>query len=358
MVKGRSESDLRKSLRLAFDESLLEDTKGWWGQLMKEAGLYGVVWTTQGSFEECRTGADFFAKHNPSVRAVVAGDKCSGCIYNKASRCLMYGKKLVTTANQLYTPETVEQILLEHRTAGRIPAWEGRTASSWGDSPRAALKAIHKAVTVPQKAPQTASARLDHMVAFHGGQQEHVASRQTVQQIVKQAGQFMNEGLYGKDLLRVLKGRFEIRDLVAAKTALKTALVEQGLQGTYFIDPTVYDDFGKGCDKAASLHRSRVVEYVKQSDKCSSCVHQRRMGFCSKINKPLVNEPPYANKRAQQREILASGSTMNVDLASLVHNGASMMAEYEMQNSMMVDVAPPVEKLSAVVEFHNGKIDL
>jgi hypothetical protein len=85
------------------------------------------------------------------------------------------------------------------------------------------------------------------------------------------------------------------------------------------------------------------VPYVKQASKCFSCVHQSKPGFCSVINKPLVDEPPYADKKAQQREVLASGQSTRIDLASIMNSGASMIAEYQMQNGgMVVEVDAPV----------------
>lgn len=358
MVKGLSEDELNRGLKIAFDRDLLTKTVGQWGHLLNEAGLYGVIYSTQDSFDDCRVGADFFAKHNPSVRAIVAGDKCVSCIYHKVSTCMMYGKKLVKHASELYTPEIVDAVLLEHRTASRLQPWSGKISSAWDSDPRVALQAIHKAVSRDQ-GPMTAATRLDHMVGYFGGvQDQHVVNSQTTRLVVKQAAEYMNEGLYGKDLLKVLKGRFEVRDLVAAGADLKVALSEQGLQGIYYIDPTAYADYGKGCEKAARLYRSRSIEYLKVGDKCGSCVHQRRAGFCSKINKPLVQEPPYTDKRAQQREILASGASTEIDLAGLVNNGASMIAEFEMQNrGLNVEVNSIVEAPTSEIQFSTGTIE-
>ena len=46
----------------------------------------------------------------------------------------------------------------------------------------------------------------------------------------------------GADLLRVLRSRFEVRDLKAASDAIKKASAEQGLMGVYYVDPAVYSD--------------------------------------------------------------------------------------------------------------------
>jgi hypothetical protein len=164
----------------------------------------------------------------------------------------------------------------------------------------------------------------------------------TRREIVTAARRFLNEGLYGREMITALKARFEPRDLVAAKDDLKPVIADQGLQGVYFVDPTAYADYGRGCDEASRLHRSRGVPYVKMGSKCGSCVLQTEVGHCSKINKPLVAQVPYPADRASlQREILASGSSMDISPASLMNNGRDMMAEFEVQErGMEIDLDP------------------
>jgi hypothetical protein len=193
--------------------------------------------------------------------------------------------------------------------------------------------------------------------AFRGAPVEHVTRSDAVRSIVKMAAQYMNEGLYGKDLFRVLKARYEVRDLTAAAQELRSVLSEQGLQGIYFIDPMVYDDYGRGCKEAGRLHRTRQVPYVKIGPKCASCVHQTQPGFCSVIHKNLVVEPEYPQgKQALQREILASGSSLDNNPAQLVNNGVTMMAEFELQKKAMeVELNPiPVQLPDPVLEVEFG----
>lgn len=354
-LKGHTQEELSTSLKVAFDVNLLARTKQYWGPIFREAGLYGVTYTKQASFDDCAEGADFLAKHNPSVRAIVAGDKCTGCIYNKTARCLMYGKPLVKSASDIVTAETLDKVVQEHQMAGRL----AKTAASWGDSPAEALRAVHKAVR-HQTSPQMAQSRMGMMTAFYGGPRtnEHSTSYLTKREIVKVASKYLNEGLYGDDLIQLLKTRFEVRDLVAAKQDLKVVLAEQGLQGVYYVDPTVYDDYGKGCDEAARLHGSRLVDYVKVGSKCASCIHQVTAGQCSKIRKPLVVEPPYVDKQAQQRAVLATGRSSAVSYESLINNATSTLAEFQMQNEMHVDIDAPLKVAGVSVELGTGKIKL
>lgn len=313
-----------------------------------------MVYTKQVGFDDCHTGADFLAKHNPGVRAIVAGEKCGSCIYNK-TRCLLYGKSLIKNASDVLTNETVEAVLLEHRMAGRLPPWDTKVASVWGDTPSKALRAIH--VAVQQDTVREAPARMGFMAGFHGhSSTEDMEPAESP--IIKQASRFLNEGLYGRDLLAVLKARFQTRDLVAAQAALRPVLAEQGLQGIYYVDPSAYDDYGRGCDEASRLHRTRLVGYLKQGSKCSSCVHQVRTGFCSKIDKLLVDEPPYANKAAMQREVLASGSSTEVSYGSLVNNATNTLAEFQMQHELAVQVKEAAAPLSVAIQFGTGKVRL
>jgi hypothetical protein len=358
MLKGHGEAELVRAMRLAFDMTLLEETKAEWVPLFKEAGLYGAVYSNQTSFDDCREGADFVNKHGSKIRAIVAGDKCSSCIFNKAGRCMMYGRQLVASVDAILNPQTVSAVLDEHRIAGKLP--HDAAKYSWGSTPAEALKAIHKAASAPI-ASSGPSVRSSIEKAFYGHTRAANTNELTKREILKTASKYMNEGLYGEDLLSVLKSRFDVRDLTATAGELKVVLAEQGLQGIKYIDPTAYDDYGKGCHTAASAHRSRAaVQYLKVGDKCASCVHQTRVGFCSVINKQLVVEPPYIDKLAEQRAILASGNSTTVSYESLMNNGLNMMQEYQLQHDEVgaFDLNPEVVVASDVIEFGTQKVRL
>lgn len=360
MLKGRSEADLLHGLRLAFDLRDLDATKGEWGPVFREAGLYGSVYLTQASFDDCREGADYINRHASKVRAVVAGDKCNGCIFNKVGRCMMYGRKLVATAAELMTPDTVAAVLDEQRIAGKLPQEAARM--NWGSTPVEALKNIHKAASTPVASITQQSQRQSIETAFYGGTHQVTAGEITKRNILKTAAQYMNEGLYGTDLMTALRKTFDPRAILATSADLRGVLAEQGLQGFKYVDPSVYDDYGKGCARAASLHRSRgAVKYAKVGDKCASCVHHTRAGYCSVLNKQLVVEPPYMDKLAEQQAILSSGPAMErpSDEALMANNGLTMMQEYQLQHrEAAIEFNPEGVKLDTSIQFGSHEIKL
>lgn len=351
MLKGRSLVELQTSLRTAFSTEELDSTQVHWSPVLKEAGLYGTVYSTADSFGDCREGANLLATYNPNVKVVVAGVKCGGCEHNKVNRCALYGKPLVVSSDDIVTSETVSLVIHEHQKAGRLASCGPRI--TWGETPTEALQAIYQVTAGAQAAP---SNRVDLQRAFYGMPTTPVTTTGTRREIVKATAHLLNQGLYGQDLLTSLKARFEVRDLKAAKEDLRPVLANQGLQGLYFIDPTVYDDYGRGCKEAARHHRSRLVKFAVVGAKCASCVHQTEPGHCSVLGKALVVEPPYPqDKKLIQREVLASGRSTEVNVASLVNNGLTMLQEYQLQKQAMeVDVDPVLEFHPVEVEF--GKL--
>jgi hypothetical protein len=269
----------------------------------------------------------------------------------------MYGRKLVASPNDVLTPEVVKAVVDEHRIAGRLSYDAHRL--DWGSTPVEALKAIHKAASGPQVAPGS-STRLAIETQFAGASHQHRSSTLTIRDIIKAASRYMNEGMYGEDLANLMKSRFDPRDLWAAKEDLRKVFAEQGLQGIKYIDPTIYEDYGKGCKEAGRLHRSRLVPYVKLGSKCGDCTLRGPTGACSVLNKPLVKEPPYVDKLAEQRAVLASGRATEVSYENIMNNGLSMMAEYQLQHQEPGDInmMASSKKAPVSIEFGGQNIDL
>jgi hypothetical protein len=356
MLKGRTRTELVQAMRLAFDPRDLQATRTEWEPVFNEVGLFGAVYSTQEAFKDCREGADFLSRHTSTTRAIVAGEKCGSCIYNKISRCLMYGKPLVASVEAALTPDMVETVMTEHFMAGRLAS---RTASEWGSSPTQQLKGIHEATRATSMLPASGSVRAGIQQGYYGQTKKEARSETVRRDVVKTASEYLNEGLYGQDLLTALRKRFTDSDLKMANDELRGLVAEQGLQGIYYIDPTIYTDYGHGCKEASRKHRSRsAVRYAKVGEKCDSCVHQTRLGYCSVLDKSLVVEPPYLDKKAEQAAMLATGRATEIRYEDLMNNGLSMMDEYQLQHreaAVAVDDSNPID---VAIQFGSQKVKL
>jgi hypothetical protein len=353
MLKGSGEKSLLEALKLSFDVETLKATRPSWEPLFKEAGLFGTVYSTQESFDSCYEGADFLAKFNPSIKGVVSSTKCSGCLHNKISRCLIYGKPLVAKAEDLYTQALVSSVIWEQRLAGKLDT--GSDKISWGETPQLALKEIYRTASEVSKTPFYRKVE----TSFSGNSPKHITAGLTTREIVRTASRYLNEGLYGSQLLEALSKSFEVRDIKASASELKVVLAEQGLQGIFFVDPTIYTDYGSGCREGSRLHRARVIPYVRLGEKCASCVSQTSPGVCSKYSKKLVVEPPYENKVAQQRAILASGKATETSFVDLVNSSKSVVADYHISTSVDFELNPvPTTSPEVLVELGGANLKL
>lgn len=205
------------------------------------------------------------------------------------------------------------------------------------------------------------SARMSIQHGFYGTQPQQHTGTLTKRSVLASAARFMNEGLYGVDLKAALQSKFDPRDILASGPELRSLVAtNQGLQGIYFIDPTVYEDYGMGCKEAQRLHRSRSsIKYATVGPKCGSCIHQTQPGVCSVLDKRLASEPPYENKVAQQRAILATGRSVENDYGSLVNNGLTMMQEFELKGAgTIVEFAPDAPTFDTSIQFGNNDLDL
>lgn len=330
MLKGAGIDALKNALSLAFDPRDLIETRESWLPLFQKAGFLGTLYTEQGLFSNCHDGVSFLNKYASPVRYVIAGQKCTGCVYNKIGKCLLYRRPLLKDASEVMTPTEVAASLDRLTAEGKISP--GQFDHIKTENPEKALRMAYKLAHRKARIKDPIT-RMDVYHQFVGSTPEKGTSDLTRREIVTATRRYMNEGLYGKALGTVLRKRFDPRDLAAAREDLKATIPEQGLAGIYYVDPTVYPDYGKGCAEPSRLFKATSVPYLKVGPACGGCIHQTRPGFCAKISKPLVVEPPYENKRAVRAAVLASPDPLVVEPEHLINYGANMLVEFQMQNT-------------------------
>jgi len=287
LLKGASEDQLLTTMKVGFSKSALRDTRPMWEALYREAGIYGTVYSTQESFDSCRAGAEFLDKHHSPVATIVSGSKCEECPSNRLGHCAEYNRPLSASVEAAITPQVVSKVA------------QAKVASVPQGDLRSQLKALYR---ISSRVEPKVEMRTFNLAASTGYKSEYYANPEPV---VRLAKLYLNAGLFGTSLLKALKQKFDPRDISAATNDLRPILAEQGLQGVYYVDPTVYSDYGTGCQEGSRALTANQAPFVKVASACGSCT-LKKGSQCVMYDRQLVTEPPYTDKKAQQREILAS----------------------------------------------------
>lgn len=158
----------------------------------------------------------------------------------------------------------------------------------------------------------------------------------------------MNEGYYGSDLYELLRFKFGKNSLSKAKDILKASLTEQGLQGIYYVDPSVYTS----CDDGSKIHRTRGTRYVKEMKACKNCVANSE-GVCQKYGKEIVSEVPYLDKKAQQEEILNRNSSESLAPED-VFSYQSVLDQFEIDNMNLENFSIDEESKTSKIDVNVG----
>jgi hypothetical protein len=108
----------------------------------------------------------------------------------------------------------------------------------------------------------------------------------------------MNSGLSGRSLQSAILKRYSRDDLQQVPEIGRRAAKDDGVQGIFFVDPTAYRDYGKGCNVGSQTFRKRGAPHVLASDGCTGCILQTAPGWCSKYAKSLIRQVPTQVRQA------------------------------------------------------------
>ena len=112
------------------------------------------------------------------------------------------------------------------------------------------------------------------------------------EEVRKTLSHLMNLGLSGRALQSALLKRYSIEDLKQVPEIGRRASMDDGVQGHYFIDPTAYRDYGKGCNEGAKHFRKQGATNVLACSSCTGCTLQTAPGWCSKYAKNMIRQVP------------------------------------------------------------------
>lgn len=279
-----------ESLSVATDPSLRA--------LASEYGLLGHTWIDMDAMGGCKHTADLIRKNGFApdfvLRRASVCEHCN-CAPNGGCESLKAVTQIVASKPSLEKTFFVSALERGVRS-GRIASTQAKTAmqnvkdgSNWG-----AL--ISQTNLFRPVAESVVSYSGSNVAAFHGSARSYEtldgeAVRRTISHL-------MNTGLQGKPLKEAILSTYSREGLASVSDVGRRVASEEGIQGSYFIDPTAYDDYGRGCTDGAKLFRNKGPANVLASSACTGCSLQTAPGRCSKYSKDLIRSVP-TDVRAQ-----------------------------------------------------------
>lgn len=128
--------------------------------------------------------------------------------------------------------------------------------------------------------------------------QETLHAQMDPEEVRRSISHMMNSGLSGKPLQAAILKRYSRDDLQQVPDVGRRASKDDGVQGIFFIDPTAYRDYGKGCHVGSKTFHNRGAPNVLAADKCTGCMLQTAPGWCSKYSKSLIRQVPTQVRQA------------------------------------------------------------
>ncbi len=175
------------------------------------------------------------------------------------------------------------------------------------------------------------------LVALHHGSTAASAEPAVMDpdEVRRTISHLMNTGLEGRKLRSAVLRRYARSDLAQVPSVGQSLVKDDGVQGSFFIDPTAYRDYGRGCQTASDHFRKlNSVPNVLASSGCTGCRLQTHPGWCSKLAKTLIRQVPESVRlEARERRHLPV-----VQASVPVRNP---VAEFELTAELPVEIAAP-----------------
>lgn len=260
--------------------------------------------------------------------------KCAYCQCAKGGQCesLSRSFKIVSSYPDI-TVEDYERVVLDKVASNKLTREEGleaiRRFAGCGDETR--LRVISKTASLTQPLTERRDYGYKTETAFTGNFTP--VEEYDPEEITTFLSTKMNEGVFGSDLQRVASSRYTQNQIAAFIKDNAAFMENDGIQGFYHLDPTVYRDFGRGCKVGSSKYRGRGAAHVKKASACDTCVKQTSPGWCSAYAKPLIASVNPEEAKSHSRKV-----SLPVYVAS---HEPDISDVYELHQEMIVDLGKP-----------------
>jgi len=166
-------------------------------------------------------------------------------------------------------------------------------------------KSLTAAVNLHVPAPRTAEPKT-HRLRVHQSSVDPV-NEVDGEQLRVYIARLQNAGVSGDALREKILLRFPEEGVRRHASVLREAARVDSVQGSHYIDPSCYSDYGRGCSQGAKMFRASGPKHVLACSSCTGCGLQTAPGWCSKYAKTMIRTLPdaeiHAIRKASQKQL-------------------------------------------------------
>ncbi len=329
-------------------------------KLAKEYGILGHSYLDMDALGGCKATLDFIISREaqaPSsldfvIRRSASCPNCKGASDGACAKICELTKIVSSkpeTDRQMFLLALQRAVLQRRLTPEQISAANSRSASITNWPTVVAHINLYTPAAPPQEEAKEYSGY--HATAKHmePGRNEMTLPPIDPEEVRRSISHMMNTGLSGRSLQAAILKRYSKDDLVRVPEVGRRAAKDDGVQGVFFIDPTAYRDYGKGCNDGAKAFRKQGAPHVLASAGCTGCILQTHPGWCSKYAKSLIRTVPTQVRQAaeQARRTLPVVQTAPID---------NSVEQFGLASELAVDPAI-VRKPKPDISIAAGRVD-
>lgn len=254
-------------------------------------GLWGTYIVDMDALGGCARTSSYLKERgiNRGLYLIRRSASCSMCHCSKGGPCdkLSRSFRIVSSIPEI-TVEDYETVALDKVASGLLTRNEAveairRFADANSD---VRVSAFRRTASLSQPLTDRRDYGQAKAVAFTGN--DSAPKPVDVQEMNSFISSKMNEGIYGKDLDSLINNRYASYQIKQFEKAYPDVASMDGIQGSYYLDPTAYSDYAKGCKTGSFKFRGRGAPNLKISSGCVDCTKRTSPGWCSAYSKPLV----------------------------------------------------------------------
>jgi hypothetical protein len=316
-------------------------------KLAREYGILGHTYVDMDAMGGCRPTLDLIASRDLAPDFILRrASNCSMCHGHADGACAELQQTVapIVNARPELSKDHLASALIRAEYQGRVSASQHASVlEKVGDTANWITLVAQANLIQPGQDSAPKAYEGPNLSFFQGTPGRELAVETVDPETVRKAiSHMMNTGLSGKKLQAAVLARYSRSELAQVPEVGHRLSADDGIQGEYFIDPTAYPDYGRGCSAGAQQFRKRGAPYVLAAVGCTGCRLQTAPGWCSKYAKSLIRQvPTEVRSAAKERKALR----MLVEPPLAVENPVEKyeLASSELEIDMKGSKSRPIE---------------